>query len=234
MKNIQPIGIFDSGVGGISVMSHIQCLLPNESLAYLADSLNAPYGIKSNEFITERSKAAINFLIKEQSAKLIVMACNTATASSINNLRQVFQVPIIGMEPAIKPATQATICKKVGVLATNGTLGSTKFSALLESYSGNIDFYTQPCPGLVELIEEGNIEKPSYLQHPPKIFSEAAWVQLGFLLKFWVEDTSESFEKTDQAIEKSVQTAFDVFENTPLSTLIDFGKFLWKEKFVSS
>jgi hypothetical protein len=84
-----------------------------------------------------------------------------------------------------------------------------------------------------ELIEEGNIEKPSYLQHPPKIFSEAAWVQLGFLLKFWVEDTSESFEKTDQAIEKSVQTAFDVFENTPLSTLIDFGKFLWKEKFVS-
>ena len=85
-----------------------------------------------------------------------------------------------------------------------------------------------------ELIEEGNTEKPSYLQHPPKIFSEAAWVQLGFLLKFWVDDTSESFEKTDQAIEKSVQTAFDVFENTPFSTLIDFGKFLWKEKFVSS
>ena len=84
------------------------------------------------------------------------------------------------------------------------------------------------------LIEEGNTEKPSYLQHSPKIFSEAAWVQLGFLLKFWVDDTSESFEKTDQAIEKSVQTAFDVFENTPLSTLIDFGKFLWKEKFVSS
>jgi hypothetical protein len=85
-----------------------------------------------------------------------------------------------------------------------------------------------------ELIEEGNINKPSYLQHSPKIFSEAAWLQLCFLLKFWVEDTSESFEKTDQAIEKSVQTAFDVFENTPLSSLIDFGKFLWKEKFVSS
>jgi hypothetical protein len=85
-----------------------------------------------------------------------------------------------------------------------------------------------------ELIEEGNINKSSYLQHSPNIFSEAAWLQLCFLLKFWVEDTSESFEKTDQAIEKSVQTAFDVFENTPLSTLIDFGKFLWKEKFVSS
>jgi AcrR family transcriptional regulator len=85
-----------------------------------------------------------------------------------------------------------------------------------------------------ELIEEGNVQKPTYLQHSTYIFSEAAWVQLGFLLKFWVEDTSESFEKTDQAIEKSVQTAFDVFENTPLSNLIDFGKFLWKERFVSN
>jgi hypothetical protein len=84
-----------------------------------------------------------------------------------------------------------------------------------------------------ELIEEGNVDKPSYLQHPPKIFSEAAWVQLGFLIKFWAEDSSVDFEKTDQAIEKSVQTAFDVFDNTPLSTLVDFGKFLWKEKFAT-
>ncbi len=81
-----------------------------------------------------------------------------------------------------------------------------------------------------ELIEDGNENKPSYLQHPPKLFSEAAWVQLCFLLKFWTDDTSPDFEKTDQAIEKSVQTAFDVFENTPLSALVDFGKFLWKEK----
>ena len=85
-----------------------------------------------------------------------------------------------------------------------------------------------------ELIEDGNIDKPFYLQHPPKIFSEAAWVQLVFLLKFWMEDSSPDFEKTDQAIEKSVQTAFDVFDNTPLSALVDFGKFLWKEKFATS
>ena len=84
-----------------------------------------------------------------------------------------------------------------------------------------------------ELIEEGNVDKPSYLQHPPKIFSEAAWLQLAFLLKFWMEDSSADFEKTDQAIEKSVQTAFDVFDNTPLSALVDFGKFLWKEKFAT-
>ena len=85
-----------------------------------------------------------------------------------------------------------------------------------------------------ELIEDGNVDKPSYLQHPSKIFSEAAWVQLGFLMKFWIEDSSADFEKTDQAIEKSVQTAFDVFDNTPLSALVDFGKFLWKEKFAVS
>ena len=84
-----------------------------------------------------------------------------------------------------------------------------------------------------ELIEDGNVDKPSYLKHSPKIFSEAAWLQLGFLLKFWMEDSSADFEKTDQAIEKSVQTAFDVFDNTPLSALVDFGKFLWKEKFAT-
>jgi hypothetical protein len=83
-----------------------------------------------------------------------------------------------------------------------------------------------------ELIEDGNIDKPSYLHHPPKIFSEAAWVQLGFLINFWINDSSADLEKTDQAIEKSVQTAFDVFDNTPLTALVDFGKFLWKEKFV--
>jgi len=112
MKKTQPIGIFDSGVGGISVMSHIQSLLPNESLAYIADSLYAPYGMKSNDVILERSKTAINYLIKKKFAKLIVVACNTATAAAIKELRQIYHIPIIGMEPAIKPATKATICKK--------------------------------------------------------------------------------------------------------------------------
>jgi len=158
MKNTHPIGIFDSGVGGISVMRHIQCLLPNESLAYVADSLYAPYGIKSNDVVLERSKVAIDYLINKKFAKVIVVACNTATAAAIQELRQVYQIPIIGMEPAIKPATKATICKKVGILATNGTLESAKFSALLETYSGEIEFYTQPCPGLVELIELGRID----------------------------------------------------------------------------
>ena len=158
MKKIQPIGIFDSGIGGLSVMSHIQNLLPDESLAYVADSLYAPYGLKNNHEILERSKVIIDYLIKNKSAKLIVIACNTATAAAIKNLRQIYKIPIIGMEPAIKPATKSTKCKRVGILATNGTLESAKFSALLETYSGDIEFYTQPCPGLVELIEQGRID----------------------------------------------------------------------------
>ena len=86
-----------------------------------------------------------------------------------------------------------------------------------------------------DLIEEGNADKDSrFQQHPPKLFSEAAWVQLMFLLKFWITDRSENFEKTDAAIEKSVHTAFDVFDNTPLDSILDFGKFLWKEKFVNA
>ena len=142
-------------------MLNIQSLLPNESLVYVADSLYAPYGLKSNSVILERSKAVIDYLIKKEFVKLIVVACNTATASSVKELRQIYQIPIIGMEPAIKPATKSTISKKVGILATNGTLESAKFSALLEIYSGDIKFYTQPCPGLVELIEQGKIDDSS-------------------------------------------------------------------------
>ena len=98
MKKIQPIGIFDSGIGGMSVMLNIQSLLPNESLVYVADSLYAPYGLKSNSVILERSKAVIDYLIKKEFVKLIVVACNTATASSIKELRRIYKIPIIGME----------------------------------------------------------------------------------------------------------------------------------------
>jgi len=155
MKNNTPIGIFDSGVGGLSVLSNIHRLLPNESLAYVADSLYAPYGAKNSQVVIDRSIAATDFLVNQQNAKMIVVGCNTATATAINQLRTSFKVPIIGMEPAVKPATEATIVNKVGVLATTGTLESAKFSALLASHSEEIEFYIQPCPGLVDLIEQG-------------------------------------------------------------------------------
>lgn len=155
-----PIGIFDSGVGGISVLKHIRQLLPHEDLLYCADSSNAPYGNKSPEFIRERAFSLTRFLA-DQGAKAIVIACNTATAGAINQLRENFQLPIIGMEPAVKPAVAATRSGVVGVLATSGTLKSAQFAALLENYGQNVRIVTQACHGLVECIERGELDAVS-------------------------------------------------------------------------
>lgn len=152
----QPIGVFDSGVGGISVLKHIRALLPHEDLLYLADSRHAPYGNKSPEFIRERAATLADFLIS-QGAKALVIACNTATAAAIEALRQEYNVPIIGMEPAVKPAAAATKTGVVGVLATVGTLKSAQFAALLESYGQGVTVVTESCSGLVECIERGEL-----------------------------------------------------------------------------
>ncbi|MFJ5445914.1 glutamate racemase [Methylobacillus methanolivorans] len=150
------IGIFDSGVGGLSVLRHIHEQLPRESLLYFADSLHAPYGPKSQAFIIERSRTIARFLIAH-GAKAIVVACNTATAAAIHSLRQELDLPIIGMEPAVKPAVAATRTGVVGVLATTGTLQSAQFAALLENYGKNIKIVTQACIGLVECVEQGEL-----------------------------------------------------------------------------
>jgi glutamate racemase len=156
----QPIGVFDSGVGGISVLKHIRTLMPHEDLLYLADSKHAPYGNKSPEFIRERAFTLSDFLIA-QGAKALVIACNTATAAAIEALRKEYDsglpLPIIGMEPAIKPAAAATKTGVIGVLATVGTLKSAQFAALLESYGQNVAVVTEGCPGLVECIERGEL-----------------------------------------------------------------------------
>lgn len=153
------IGVFDSGLGGISVLQEIRRLLPAESLIYIADSAHVPYGEKTPEFIVQRSIAISEFLLA-QSVKAIVVACNTATAAAVTELRQRWpDVLIVGMEPAIKPAVQASQSGKVGVLATTGTLRSARFAALLERYAanGHSEVIMQPCPGLVELIEMGEL-----------------------------------------------------------------------------
>ena len=164
MKKLLPICIFDSGVGGLSVLSKIQSQLPGESLIYVADSNNAPYGTKDNSFILKRAIVIVDFLIYHHQIKLLVIACNTATAAAINDLRAIYNIPIVGMEPAIKPANAASKLQKIGILATEGTLKSAKFSALLESYSGETEFFTQPCIGLVELIEEGELESKEIIE----------------------------------------------------------------------
>lgn len=150
------IGVFDSGVGGLSVLRHIRQALPNERLIYVADSGHVPYGDKPPEYIEQRSLAIARFLI-EQGADAIVIACNTATATAVAALRSQFSIPIIGMEPAVKPAVAATRSGVVGVLATTGTLESARFAALLERYAGKVEIVTQGCPGLVEQVERGDL-----------------------------------------------------------------------------
>ncbi|AOE87384.1 glutamate racemase [Pseudomonas sp. TCU-HL1] len=157
MPEAAPVGVFDSGVGGLSVLREIRALLPCESLLYVADSGHVPYGEKSAEFIRERSQHIAEFLL-DQGAKALVLACNTATVAAVADLRERYpQLPIVGMEPAVKPAAAATRTGVVGVLATTGTLKSAKFAALLDRFAGDVRVITQPCPGLVERIEAGDL-----------------------------------------------------------------------------
>ena len=153
------IGVFDSGVGGLSVLHHIRRTLPDERLIYVADSGHVPYGDKSPEYIEQRSLALTRFLIA-QGADAIVIACNTATAAAAATLRSQFAIPIVGMEPAVKPAAAATKSGVVGVLATTGTLESARFAALLERYGEEVEIVTQGCPGLVEQVERGDLAGP--------------------------------------------------------------------------
>lgn len=157
-KNANPIAVIDSGIGGMSTLSYISTTLPSENIIYVADSNYAPYGGKSDQEITARMLKIFDFLLTKKT-KLFVLACNTATAASISKLRKGYPYPIIGMEPAVKPAAKTTQNHEVGILATAGTLKSVKFAALLDTYaSDHINFYTQPCEGLVEFIENGDIE----------------------------------------------------------------------------
>ena len=158
-----PIGVLDSGVGGISVLKHIHALLPHENLLYVADSKYAPYGSKTAAEITSRCMIIADFLMSKN-VKALVVACNTATAAAIDELRETFNIPIIGMEPAVKPAAEASKNGVIGVLATVGTLKSAQFAALLESYGRNVKVLTQACVGLVECIERGELTQNSTRQ----------------------------------------------------------------------
>ncbi len=152
----RPIAVFDSGVGGISVLQHIHALLPHEQLLYVADSKYAPYGNKTPAEIQARCFEIADFLIAKD-AKAIVVACNTATAAAIDAMRVKYTLPIFGMEPAVKPAAEASKNGVIGVLATTGTLKSAQFAGLLESYGRNVKVVTQACVGLVECIERGEL-----------------------------------------------------------------------------
>ncbi len=156
MSSTNPIGIFDSGIGGTSIWKEIHQLLPNENTIYLADSKNAPYGQKTKEEIIQLSCKNTELLL-EQGCKIIVVACNTATTNAIKELRAKYDVPFIGIEPAIKPAANQTETETIGILATKGTLNSELFNKAVETYS-NVKIIEQIGFGLVQLIEEGKME----------------------------------------------------------------------------
>ncbi|NKQ34773.1 MAG: glutamate racemase [Chloroflexi bacterium] len=161
MSNLpSPIGIFDSGVGGLSVLREIRALLPAENLIYVADQAHVPYGPRPIAEIRTFSQAITQFLLAQQ-AKLIVVACNTASAAALSWLRETFpQTLFVGMEPAIKPAAAHTQNGKVGVLATAATIESERYAALRGRFARDVTVYEDPCIGLVDLIESGELVSP--------------------------------------------------------------------------
>lgn len=150
----QPIGVFDSGVGGLSVLRALKAELPYERFVYLADSANAPYGERGDAYVGARTHAITRFLREKHHIKALVVACNTATAAAIHEVRNSHpDLPLVGLEPAIKPALAVTRTGHVGVIGTRGTLTSAKFGKLMASLAGQAHFVVQPCDGLAHAIE---------------------------------------------------------------------------------
>ena len=158
-----PVGIFDSGLGGLSVLRHIRALLPQENLAYFADSAYAPYGGRPEAAVVERTLAVAGLLVAE-GCKALVVACNTATAAAVVAVRERYpQLGVVGVEPGLKPATLCTASRIVGVLATERTLASARFQALearLNAATG-VRFLAQPCSGLADKVEKGELRSPA-------------------------------------------------------------------------
>lgn len=156
MSAAAPVGVFDSGLGGLSVAREIRRLLPSEPLVYFADTARCPYGGRPLEEIRLLSREAARQL-QARGAKAIVVACNTASGAALETLRAELSIPIIGLEPAVKPAAERSRAGSVGVMATTATLKTERFQRLLDSYANGIRVVPQACPGLVELVEEGQV-----------------------------------------------------------------------------
>ena len=157
------VGVFDSGLGGLSVLSVLHHTLPRHPLLYLADSGHAPYGERSDEFVINRTIAIGRHLL-DSGARLLVVACNTATAVAVAALRERWPgVPLVGVEPAIKPAVKTSATGRIGVMATPATLRSSKFQQLLHAHGGGATIVQQPCPGLAGQIERGDLDAPELI-----------------------------------------------------------------------
>lgn len=159
MVSVAPIGVFDSGLGGISVVREMRLLMPSERIIYFGDSANAPYGTKTPQQVRELSFRIVKRFAQEQ-VKAIVIACNTATSAAVNDLRKMYDFPIVSMEPALKPACDRGNGKgqRIIVAATELTLRERKFSDLMRRFEDDNTIYRQPCPKLVEVVERGLID----------------------------------------------------------------------------
>lgn len=149
-----PVGVFDSGVGGLSVAREIRRELPSEHLLYVADTAYVPYGDRSEEEVRART-LRIGEWMQAQGAKVFVVACNTASGAALEALRERLAIPVIGLEPALKPAVRESANGRVGVMATTGTCGSARLQRLVENYAGGATVVRQPCPGLADMVEDG-------------------------------------------------------------------------------
>ena len=224
----QAIGIFDSGVGGISIWKEIISLLPDENTIYLADSKNAPYGQKSKEKILELSIKNTELLI-HKGCKIIVVACNTATTNAISYLRENYDIPFIGIEPAIKPAALQTQINTIGILATRGTLSSELFYKTSQNFTEGIKVIEQIGEGLVPLIEDGKIDSPEmetllkrYLK--PMLEEHIDYLVLGcshypFLIPNIRKIVGDNITIIDSGEAVAIQTKVILEKNNLLSTM---------------
>jgi glutamate racemase len=233
MNNNNPVGLFDSGVGGTSIWKAIHDLMPYENTIYLADSKNAPYGEKSKEEIIALSKKNTELLL-ELNCKIIVVACNTATTNAIKELRATFTIPFIGIEPAIKPAAHNSKTQTIGILATKGTLSSELFNKTVELYK-ETKIVEQIGYGLVELIESGAIDSPEmdkllHLYITPMIEKNIDYLVLGcshypYLIpkikkilpeNVQIIDSGEAVAKQTQAVLKEKIGFSNLIKSSPL------------------
>lgn len=164
------IGVFDSGVGGVSVLRELTRLMPDENYIYMGDSANAPYGTKTKEEIYKCATSCARYLA-DGGVKALVVACNTATSVCIEDLRKTYShMPVVGIEPAVKPALKEDANKKIGVMATPLTLKENKFSRLLDSLHTSKEIIPLPCPGLMELVERGLSESEEAYKYLSELF----------------------------------------------------------------
>ena len=209
-----PIGVFDSGIGGLSVLQALQSVLPHEHFVYLADNAHAPYGEKTDAYVRQRTHAIATHLLQQHRIKALVVACNTATAVAIHELRaQHPHLPLVGVEPALKPAAQITRTGRVGVMATRGTVGSEKFTRLLASVQDQAHFQVCACNGLALAIEQTTLP----------LHQDAATAEVSRLLKTYT-DTMGPFGQAPGQIDTLVLGCTHyVFAQQELSQLVGPG-----------